>query len=221
MSSARQQPYGEHEMEVFYPAPGKPVAEAVWLTEAVHWDATGWSPSFHTCKGTAGTTHVIDVWADILSHELSLSLCFQGPVSRNELHWLKGSRKQNHNEPPQSPKQAITSCNPFKIFTSSILEFVQLPVSIIPTDAFPHSSNSQHTFAQSHLFLCQDGYSAYMALLYPGCSALDYAQRTLLSSSWSSEGSAKKDKLSWSPHIRQAFFSQPCQQASSAILLLV
>lgn len=107
------------------------------------------------------------------SHEPSLSLCFQGLVSRKGLHWLKGSRKQNHNEPPQSPKQAITSCNPFKISTSSLLEFVQLPVSIIPTDAFPHSSNSQHMFAQSHLFSCQDGHSAYVALLYSGYSALD------------------------------------------------
>lgn len=164
------------------------------------------------CKGTSGIAHVIDVWADISSHEVSLSLYFQGLVSRKGLHWLKGSRKQNHNEPPQSPKQAITSCNPFKISTSSISEFVQLPVSIIPTDAFPHSSNSQHMFAQSHLFLCQDGHSAYTALLYPGCSALYYAQKIWVFSSWSSENSVKKDKLSWCPHIRQAFYLQPCQQ---------
>lgn len=172
MSSARQQPYGEHEMEFFYPAPGKPVADAGWLPGAVHWDTTRWSPSFQLCKGTSGTAHGIDVWADISSHELSLSLCFQGLVSRKGLHWLEGSRKQNHNEPPWSPKQAITSCNPFKIFTSSILGFVQLPVSIIPTDAFPHSSHSQHTFAQRHLFLCQDGHcscgSSVPWLLSPG-----------------------------------------------------
>lgn len=103
-----------------------------------------------------------------ISHELSLNLCFQGLVSRKGLHWLKRSRKQNHIEHPQSPKQAITLCNPFKISTNSILEFGQLPVSIIPTDAFPHCSNSQHMFAQSHLFLCQDGHSSYTALLYPG-----------------------------------------------------
>lgn len=101
------------------------------------------------------------MWLYTLSHDLSLNLCFQGLVSRKGLHWLKRSRKQ-------SPKQAITLCNPFKISTNSILEFGQLPVSIIPTDAFPHCSNSQHMFVQSHLFLCQDGHSSYMALLCPG-----------------------------------------------------
>ena len=128
------------------------------------------------CKGATGTTPAIDLWADVLSQELSFSPRFlQGLVSREGLRWLKGSRTQDRNEPPESPKQAIASYNPFKIFTSPVLKFVQLPVSIIPTDAFPHSPNSQHTFAQSHLFSCQDGHLAYIALLYPGCLALDYA----------------------------------------------
>lgn len=151
------------------------------------------SPSFKMCKGATGTTPAVDLWADILCHVVSFSPhLFQGLVSRKGLCWLKGRRTQDLNEPPESPKQAIASCNPFKIFTSPVLKFVQLPVSIIPTDAFPHSPNSQHTFAQSHLLSCQDGHSAYIALLYPGRPALDYAWRTLVSSSWSSHSWVEK-----------------------------
>jgi len=128
------------------------------------------------CKGATGTTHAIDLWADVLSQEPSFSPCFlQVLVSREGLCWLKESRTQDHNEHPEPPKQAIAPRNPLKIFTSPILKFVQLPVSIISTDSFPLSPNSQHTFAQSHLFAGQDGHSAYIALLYPSHLALDYA----------------------------------------------
>lgn len=133
------------------------------------------SSLFKMCKEATGTSHAIDLWADSSSKELSFRPFFlQGLVSREGLSCLKGSGTQGCNEPPESPRQAITSCNPFKIFTSPVLKFVQLPVPISPTEAFPHSPNPQHTFAQSHLFSSQDGHSVYIALPYPVCLALDY-----------------------------------------------